>query len=311
MSAYTLLTNEPGVRRNFVILHSIAAAAHLAGIVTTAVIADFDAEVKLYKVVYEPVASTTNVAVKVVEAGGLYVAWLCVFWFVCSFLFHVIFLVCEWTGNAGWYWSGIERCVGVWRWSEYFFSASIMLAAATTLLGTRELNTVVSATVSMATTMALGYAVELNSERYIETVSPPTQMQGFQGIQLTKRWKPDSFVGRLHLHDFGYVPYALSWWLCISSFYQAKDALVTQGGLPDDAELTLWLSFALFSLFGIVQLTLLFTTYGPSYYWVGEACYLVLSVVAKATMAFLFLFRALTPEAVARLGDTQVVLASR
>ena len=317
--------NTPAGRRLFWWLHCAGAVAHLSGIVVAAIVAgpSIDACVPLYaaRVVARAAASEDEkgaVDVHMTHAGGLRVVWLVFGWFGCSLAFHLLVLGSWACGGACWYFDGMRRNVGPWRWAEYTISASIMLLAATAMLGTRELRVVVSSTLFIAVTMAFGYATELVSAQWIVASSKDAGASRALRIfgasyELTRRWAPSwgAWRDRLLFHVFGYVPFVAAWWLAFDSLYAANGAWVEAGGLPADAADALWAGFGLFLSFGFVQLVLQLTPSGPSLYWIGELVYCVLSVAAKYTMAMLLLFRGLTKEALAASRGVEICLVQR
>ena len=312
----------PQGRRLFWYLHLAGAAAHLSGIVVAAFVAGphIDVSVPLYaaRIETRTAALATQpgaVDVYMTRAGELRVVWLVFAWFGCSLLFHLLVLASWACGAIDWYFEGLRRNVGWWRWAEYTVSASIMLLAATAMLGTRELRVVVASTLFIAVTMAFGFATEMVSERWIDRDAQEPSTREFCGRRcvLRDRWDPSgaSWRARLLFHVFGYLPFAAAWWLAFDSLYAANEAWVESGALPEDAADALWAGFGLFVTFGLVQLVLQLLPSGPSLYWLGEVCYCVLSVAAKYTMAMLLLFRGLTEEALAASQSVDVCLVQR
>ena len=299
-------------RRIFLVLHLAGFLAHSSGIIFAAFVAgNINATIPLYAVRISTGAEG-RVDAHVVHAGELYVVWLVFAWFGCSLLFHLTVLVSWAMGSVDWYFCGLERNVGWWRWLEYTFSASIMLLAATAMLGTREVRVVVSSTLFIAVTMAFGYATELVSTHRIDRrVSHASFRLFWRNFSLDDRWALGSLRERMMFHVFGYVPFVAAWWLAFDSLYSANSAWVDSGVMPANATDSLWAGFALFTAFGFVQLALQLLPFGPSVYWLGEVAYCVLSVVAKFTMAMLMLFIGLTPDALAAARAVEVCLLSR
>jgi len=307
-------------------LHVVGALAHLAGLLTTVGITSGHADVSIplygIRVDAREHAPATDgpgaVVVSVSRIGDIMPVPLVYAWFGCSLLFHLLVLGSWACGRADWYWRGLRRNVGWWRWLEYFFSASIMLLAASAILTTRELRVVVASTVLIATTMAFGYATELVSHRWIVgDVSGARAVTlwswlGGDTYVLRERWDPSwaSLRERLLFHVVGYVPFVTAWWLVFDALHSSIDAWVDSDAFPSDAAESLWAGFGLFTAFGAVQLALQLAPYGPSWYWTGEVAYCVLSVAAKWTMGLLLLFRGLTAERVAAAGSVEVSLGT-
>ena len=192
-----------------------------------------------------------------------------------------------------------------------------MLCGATALIGTRETRVVVASTASIAVTMFFGWFAELNAARHAVDVSEGEVKYRIGAYELRRVWRSSGswrqrallHLDRLHIHLLGYVPFALAWWLALDSFYTAEEAWTQSGAIVSTAGESLTAGFALFTLFGLVQLTLLLLPFGPSIYWLGEICYCVLSVAAKWTMALLLLYRGLTAERIAQAAGVPVVPA--
>jgi len=296
---------DGAVRAWFHALHVLGLLAHLTGWILVLVEAELDAEVTLWRVQPEYATDFIRPAViqnRAVPDVGMRPAWIAFTWFLCSFLFHALYLLSWACDRVEWYYEGLVVNIGWWRWCEFTASASIMLLGASALLGTRETRVVIASTVSMGTTMFFGYLAEKNARRHIN-----------YGASGGARWydslaAPNGAVfDRFLPHLLGYVPFALSWWLALDSYYLATDAYTTSGAIVPDAGEALWAGFGLFMLFGAVQFVLLALDRGPQWYWIGEMAYVVLSVAAKFTMALLLLYRGLTPERVAQAASVRVV----
>jgi hypothetical protein len=295
------------VRTAFLVLHVLGFLAHTAGVLVVLFCTEIDAELHLWRL--QPEYTTTfkrnYIAMKAEPDATLKPAWIAFVWFFCSALFHAVVLTSWACGTIeSWYFYGLADNVGFWRWLEYSASASIMLLGASSMLGTRETRVVVASTVSMGVTMFFGYLTEKNASRHID-----------HGKGLPLKWDSPFFKGDWNVFDrflphlLGYVPFALSWWLALDSYYLATDAYTSSGAIVPDAGEALWAGFGLFMLFGSVQFLLLAFDQGPHYYWVGEMAYVILSVAAKFTMAMLLVFRGLTPERVAQGASVAVQAA--
>ena len=289
----------------FFVLHLVGFVAHLSGWCLVLAEAELGARLQLWRMQAEHVTDFIGgsfVQMRVMPDLELQPAWIAFAWFMCSFLFHALVLVSWLCGTIDyWYFAGIRRCTGAWRWAEYTVSASIMLLGASALLGTRELRVVIASTVSMGTTMFFGYLTEVNSQRHICCNGTRWDASLFEcNRKVLERFLP---------HIMGYVPFVLSWWLALDSYYLATDAFTASGAIVEDAGEALWAGFGLFMLFGSVQFVLLARHDGPEWYWLGEMTYVVLSVAAKFTMALILLYRGLTPERIAQAKTVDVVPA--
>lgn len=299
----------------FIILHLLGLCAHVVGLVLTAIDADLEASIPTWRV--QPKRSCpllaavpcTLVKMHVVKDIDITPSVIVVLWFGCSALFHLIVLTSMVLRMDSWYFTGMDRNLGIWRWLEYSVSASIMLLGATALIGTRETRVVVSSTVSIGVTMIFGWLTELNASKYIRTSETAVRVCGYKLFYVWDNSSVLAIVDRFHVHFLGYIPFALAWWLALDSFWTAEDAWVESGAVVDTAGESLIAGFYLFTLFGVVQLTLLALPYGPSVYWVGEICYCVLSVAAKWTMGMLLLYRGLTHDRIAQGASVSVMPA--
>ena len=308
-------------RTAFLWFHLAGFLAHATGVALALAEADLDATMPLWRIVPRYACPTgfsnhgCSVQLKVAEDVSLSPAWIVVAWFGCSALFHGITFVCILVARCApstradrWYFGGMDRGLGFWRWLEYSASASIMLLGATALIGTRETRVVVASTVSIGVTMFFGWLAELNAAKDAVPVEDgPHELCGYK-MYWVWRDSPSGWhvFDRLHVHFLGYVPFALAWWLALDSFFTAEEAWTASGAIVPDAGEALTAGFALFTLFGFVQLVLLLLPFGPSVYWMGEVAYCVLSVAAKWTMALLLLYRGLTEERIAQAAGVPV-----
>ena len=278
-------------------LNILGAIAHGVGIVITLTQARMEFRLAVFSL--EPI-NIGNATHPVLSSETQFVAWFYPSWiilifFMLSFVFHLtisVFLVARvvvgpnaWTN---WYLRGLYSCVAAHRWIEYFFSASIMLLLTCLLLGLRNVHVVWLVVGLMAITITFGWVTELHSSNLIEGGAPPYE---FCGWTLTRRWLPGSWKTRLQIHLLGYLPYALLWGIVFDQF--EKNMRVVGDAVPDFVNVSTIGSFALFTLFGIVQLANQIFPYGPSVYWLGETTYVILSFTAKANLGFIVIFQAL------------------
>ncbi len=178
--------------------------------------------------------------------------------------------------------------VCVQRWLEYAFSASIMLLLTCLLLGLRTTHVIWMVVGLMFITILFGWTTELHSSNLIEDVDDPLERWGWK---LSRRWRPGSWKTRLQIHLMGYFPYALLWGVVFDQFRLNMNVL--RDSVPPFVNTATIGSFALFTLFGLVQLANQLFSYGPSFYWLGEATYVILSFAAKANLGFIVIFQAL------------------
>lgn len=155
------------------------------------------------------------------------------------------------------------------RWLEYAFSASTMAAVISATAGLNQVYHLTMVVTLVFTTMLFGHLSEIFNKPVYEYGKPAT-------------WQDTNVLNRLLIHLFGYIPYAAAWVCIIHAFlYNASRG---EQEVPAFVYTVVWTQFSVFTLFGLVQLVLLVLPSGPAYYWVGEAAYLVLSVVAKALL---------------------------
>lgn len=249
-------------------------------------------------------ATGLNVWSPVFRATGdsIYVTWLALSVHFMAFASHFIVFVClalsyhpDYRTASYWYRHGLFRCRAPWRWLEYVGSATAMILFLATVTGIREDQKVATLGVLCATTMLFGWMTEVHSSELIEKVEPP--VKGRFGWEYHYQWRPHSWPDRLVWHHLlGYVPFSLMFWLILDIFWSNKAALeAVDEGWPLFVDLSVYGSIMLFSLFGVTQLVQQYHDYGPSWYWAGEASYVVLSFTAKAWLILLATFNALLP----------------
>lgn len=296
----------------FIIVHLLGLLAHSVGVFLSVTDADLDVSMPLWRINPKYSCSFMGsqqcaVRMKTEKDVTINPASIVVAWFSLSAAFHCIVLLSIALGYSSWYFRGMDYNLGFWRWIEYTGSASIMLLGATSLIGTRETRVVISSTISIGVTMFFGWLTELNAHKYITPVDGDIKVFGHKLYYVWDNSSVLAIVDRFHVHVLGYVPFALAWWLALDSFWTAEDAWVTSGAIVHNAGESLIAGFALFTLFGFVQLILLILPYGPSVYWIGEICYCVLSVAAKWTMGMLLLYRGLTFDRIAQASSVPVL----
>ena len=187
-----------------------------------------------------------------------------------------------------WYLRGLYDNMALWRWTEYFFSAPLMLLLAAPLMGIREIHSIWAVVGSLAVTILFGWITEIHGAGLIELAPEPYE---FCGWKLTRRWVPGSWRTRLQIHLLGYAPYALCWLIVFDRFRLNMQA--TGDYVPDFVNTAVVGSFSLFTLFGLTQFLHQILSYGPSVYWLGEVIYVTLSFTAKANLGFIVLFQSL------------------
>ena len=227
---------------------------------------------------------------------AFYPTWIVAVFFMLSMAFHlfvVIWLLLHLVFPQNKYFSLYMRClylnIALWRWAEYFFSASLMVMLTCVLLGIRDIHSIVMITGLMAITIVFGWLTEVHSMNHIVDVQDKPYKIG--KWQLERRWKSGSWITRMQPHLLGYLPYALLWAIIFDQ-YRANMEVVSDS-LPDFVNIAVIGSFSLFTIFGLTQLILQLFPYGPSVYWLGEMTYVVLSFAAKAQLGFIVLFQAL------------------
>ncbi len=81
--------------------------------------------------------------------------------------------------------------------------------------------------------------------------------------------------------------YTFAWYPLLHSFlYNVSDA---ERGPPDFVYAIIYSQVGLFSCFGITQFVSLWRVDGPSVYWLNEASYCILSLLAKGVLGLLLM----------------------
>ncbi len=282
---YMLLFNVLGV------------AAHGVGVALTLLESRHSFRLQIMRL--QPVNSGTidipEIGHVAVAEGYIYMTWVILAFYILSLSFHLLISVvlvaqlsCGRHWLVDWYMRGLYDCCAIWRWAEYFLSASIMLIVTCMLLGIREIHSIWCVVGLMGITITFGWITELHSSNLIESRAPPYT---FCGYTLTRRWLPGSWKTRLQIHLLGYLPYGLLWAVVFDQFRMNME--VVGDVVPGFVNTATIGSFCLFTLFGLVQLANQLFPYGPSVYWMGEATYVILSFAAKANLGFIVVYQAL------------------
>jgi len=241
------------------------------------------------------------------EDGEVYVTWLALSIHLLALASHLSVcaslapFVWGWTQRpwpTDWYRWGIYRCRAPHRWLEYVFSATAMVAFLGLVMGVRDHKVLASLCVLCATTMLFGWMTEVHSSRGVAKVRcalPESALSRRLGHDFRYTWAPASRRDRLLWHHaLGYVPFLAMIGLIIDGYLENRDALSkTNEEWPLFIDLSVIGTIVLFSLFGVTQLLQQVRDDGPSWYWAGEASYVVLSFTAKAWLVLLASINAL------------------
>lgn len=168
-----------------------------------------------------------------------------------------------------------------------------MLLILGSMLGVREIRSLQAQVGAMATVILFGWITDLISSPFIVECVDDEMTVG--KLTFLRRWKPRSWVVRLQVHLYGYIPYALVWVLVFRGYDNAKASFGPW--LPPASHQLVVGTFAVFTVFGLVQLILQALPFGPSLYAWGELVYIVLSFAAKANLGILAISQALVPGA--------------
>ena len=278
--------------------------AHLGGLIYTLTQARMELTMELADVqphVCNPDSKDLGSITGILQVIGLgsgsavSLGWIVASFFVLSLSFHFVATGVLLSDGLGWfpnnrfyrmYKYGLYHNLAVWRWIEYFFSASIMLIIISASLGVRELRSVIAQVGCMAITILFGWFTDLYAHTKIEC-----KLTTWRGFTFLRRWKPGSWKTRLQFHLAGYIPYALTWTLVFIGYRNAMDAFGQW--MPGFVDPIVFGTVTVFSLFGFVQLALQLIPVGPSLYAWGELVYIALSFLAKAWMGIIIVRHAL------------------
>lgn len=279
-------------RARFLLYLNVAGAvAHLALAITTLAVAGANGDVNT------PIVSTYMIELgynnqssdpyipSVLKYGSFSIPWATFAFFFLSFLAHFTIVVCNWSqmrasnaqsarqqGWRGWYMVWLSSAQNPARWLEYFASASVMILLIAVVGGISNVFTLIALYTLIATTQLFGHLAELAN---------PADSNG--------TWLKKSRLARLWPSLLGWIPYVPVWVIVLWNFHRAIDkAAANDREVPSFVFAIIYGQIVLFSLFAIPQLVVLGLTNGPEYYWIGEACYLVLSLTSKAVLGLLF-----------------------
>lgn len=230
------------------------------------------------------------------RSSGFSLGWTIIAFHALSASFHLVAASalllhefqcarCNWLYE--WYRYGLYWNLALWRWLEYFFSASLMMLILGSMLGVREIRSLQAQIGCMATVILFGWITDLISSPFI--VEEECKLSST--LIFVRRWKKGSWLVRLQVHLLGYVPYALVWVLVFRGYDNATTAFGPW--LPPVSHQMVIGTFVVFTVFGLVQLVLQALPFGPSLYAWGELVYIVLSFAAKANLGILAISQAL------------------
>jgi hypothetical protein len=278
--------------------HAAGAAAHMAAAITTLTTARFDVHVtvnrvKNYIAQNNTAAAAAGDVIAVPEPFfALHPSWLIFIFFVLSFAAHAIeglsmaLDLCVHKRNsvslwAEWYIYSLYRCCVPSRWTEYFFSASIMVLLFALLTAVRGAGYLLALTTLMATTQLFGLAGEMLSALLVV------------GEKRERSWKSNTLFYRLVPWLLGWVPYSACWLIIASIAVENVETLGVQN--PSFVISLLGAQITLFSCFGITQLVNIVAPNGPSWFVWGEFSYVVLSFSAKVNFGIVAITEVLGP----------------
>lgn len=211
-------------------------------------------------------------------SGRIYIdmTFLILAFFAISFAAH-LFAFFSLSRVRGWYEKWIHNRRQPTRWLEYTLSAPPLIIVLAYLSGIRSAEMLLMLTALIATTMFFGWATEelARCENNTWVVEPTNNTYCNTAI-------------RLFPFLLGCIPYGVAWAVIIFAFFTSinrseSDSADTPGP-PDWVRSVIWIEFALYSSFAVVQLFQFASDFGCRYYWVGELCYLILSFASKATL---------------------------
>lgn len=244
---------------------------HTALAVVTLALANRDLAGPVYKTVLDFVprdpddeAAGWDLVPSAAPAGELPLTWLVASFFLLSALFHTL----NATVLRETYLNALADCRTPTRWTEYFFSASVMMVIVAYTLGVRDRAVLLAIAALVGTTMFFGH--------WTEVAARPTP----DG----KGWTTPLAV-RLLPWLWGHVPQSVAWFLVIWQFYDG--AANPADTAPAFVHVILWSELVLFFSFG--GAALLSQCVPPRRFWQGELAFQVLSLVSKGLLGTLLL----------------------
>ena len=240
---------------------------HLTLAITTFGVGNASLDVPVYKTVVDFVpggnGSTWQLIPYQRKSGEIFFTAAVACFFLLSSLFHAL----NATVWRDFYFRELEQCRTPTRWTEYFFSAPLMMAIIAYTLGIRDRSLLLAVAALVAATMPYGY--------WTEMVSRPISPEEW-GAPLRVRLLPWAL---------GHVPQVVAWLLVILQFYD---------GNFDPTEITpafvhaiLWAELILFFSFGFAALGAQLAR--PKYFYRGELAFQVLSLVSKGLLGILLI----------------------
>ena len=283
-------------RSRFLLNLNVAGAiAHLALAITTLIVAGANGDVMTPTVTthYTELGWNTTATVDpfmpVLKTFGTFsIPWTTFAFFFLSALAHGIIVGCNWSQMratdpalaeprgmlTGWYLVWLSSCQQPLRWIEYFFSAPVMILLIAAVGGITHVFLLITLYMLTATTMLFGHLAELMNEKDTDGT-----------------WHKDGAFARLWPSLLGWFPFTTVFVIVFLNFNNALNTARDNGReVPGYVWAIVISQVVLFSLFSFPQLILLGLKRGPTYYWIGEATYLILSLSSKLCLGLLFIF---------------------
>ena len=243
------------------------AVFHLLLAAVTLGVGNRELAVPVYKTVVDfqvPVNGTWSLVPYQRESGSLMVTALVAVFFLLSSAFHLL----NATLWRRFYLAELARCRSPTRWTEYFFSAPVMIVLIGYSLGIRDRASIIAIAALVATTMPFGY--------WTEMIARPTQT--------ADAWTEPLSV-RLFPWVVGHVPQTFAWLIIVLQFYDGD--FDPSEKAPSFVHVILWGELVLFFSFGFAALAAQLGT--PKQFYRGEIAFQVLSLVSKGLLGILLI----------------------
>lgn len=229
----------------------------------------------------------------------LNLTWMVFGFFALSSFFHLVIAVASPFLSIYYWW--IDQCRNPWRWIEYAFSSSLMIAIIAFFAGVRNSHLLLCLTALNFTVMTYGWVTEALSRPDVRSREPDPS-----GFGRCTRWRispsnPETMVlqpcggylaaalQRLGPHLLAWVPYVLVWYVVLDTFLFSMNQADADRRAPDWVIWAIVGQMMLFSCFALVQLLQQGSDWGCRNYWALELTYICLSLTAKVLLGSVLL----------------------
>ncbi len=250
--------------KHLLIWNFVAGTCNLAMAIVTGVIGNLDLRPDIYRAQAQFTGVTD--AYMLTSSNQVYGTFPITALMMATFIISAVFNygnIMLWP-NA--YYSKLEQGCSPFRWTDAFFSTTLLSACVAFVSGVRDLNQIV---------LTSGLSVTVTSLLYLTDVylKPKEDVDS---------WKEDSFIMRAKPHLIAVIPFAFLWTMLFMTFFNGPSCVAPNW---------VWATFIIFFVLSIANFLpqVYQVAMQPSLYVKGEFKYITLTTLTKVVVGILLL----------------------